>query len=162
MNDMFGRSRKPVYQGYSVYRDVADNLSKIDFPVIVTEGYNPNVHWSYLREGAPPPIFDPGPNMIAAECEARLSGDFIIDALVNGQFLEFKNPEDMDVLADWIDQFLKSYQGIDLTRYPDRAAFNANAKKALEMLRSNLLRKEHWEQEVNPRPLSLAEIIAYM
>lgn len=161
-NELFEKTDRPVYKGSVVYRDMADNLAKVKFPVIVTEAYNPNIHYSLLREGAPPPIYTPGPNEIDARCDAMLTGDFIIDALVNGQFLEFKNPEDMDVLADWIDQFLKSYQGIDLTRYPDRAAFNANAKRALEMLRSNLLRKEHWEQEVNPRPLSLAEIIAYM
>ena len=162
MNDMFGRSRKPVYQGYSVYRDVADNLSKIDFPVIVTEGYNPNVHWSYLREGAPPPIFDPGPNMIAAECEARLSGDFIIDALVNGQYLRFKNPDDMEVLAEWIEQYMNSYKGIDLSMHPDRKAFLENCRLALGMLRGNISRKEAYEREINPKPLTLAELIAYM
>lgn len=161
--DIFGPgSDRPKHIGHVVYRDMADNLSKVKFPVIVTESYTPNVHYSLLREGAPPPLFVPGPNEEAAKCEAMLTGDFIIDALVTGQYVEFKRAEDMKVLADWIEQFLKSYEGIDLTRYPDRASFNVNAKKALGMLRGNLNLQDHWEQEVHPRPLTLAEIIACM
>lgn len=160
--DVFSKPKKPVYKGHTVYRDMADNLSKIKFPVTVTESYNPNVHYSLLREGAPPPIFNPGPMDSGAACDAMLSGDFIIDALVSGQDLSFKNPDDMSILADWIEAYLKSYEALDLTRFPDRLAFNANAKKALAMLRGNLTRKEHWEQEVNPSPLTLAEIIANM
>ena len=160
--DIFGKQKGPQYKGQTIYRDVADNLSKIKFPVVVTEGYNPNVHWSLLREGAPPPIFDPGPDLIDAECEALLSGDFIIDALVSGQQLRFRDPNDMDILASWIEQYIASYKGIDLTRFPDRLSFLENAKKALGMMRSNLVRKTNWMREVNPAPLSLAEIIANM
>ena len=160
--DLFEKSNAPRYNGGTIYRDMADNLSKIKFPVTVTEADTPNVHYSLLREGAPPPVFDPGPSESGAMCKASLSGDFIIDALCTGQYISFDNPDDMDILADWIEIYLKSYESIDLTRYPDRASFNANAKKALGMLRGNITRKQNWEQEVNPSPLTLAEIIANM
>ena len=161
--DLFEKSQNaPSFRGGTVYRDMADNLSKIKFPVTVTEAYTPNVHYSLLREGAPPPIFDPGPSESGALCHASLSGDFIIDALCTGQYISFDHPEDMAVLADWIEKYLKSYESIDLTRFPDRMSFNANAKKALGMLRGNIVRKENWEQEVHPSPLTLAEIIANM
>ena len=161
--DLFGpNSDRPKHIGSVVYRDMADNLRKVKFPVIVTEAYTPNVHYSLLREGAPPPLVVPGPNEECAKCEAMLTGDYIIDALVTGQYLEFKRAEDMGVLADWIEQYLKSYENIDLTRYPDRASFNINAKKALGMLRGNLRLQDNWEQEVHPRPMTLAEIIACM
>ena len=160
--DIFGKQSGPKYKGQTVYRDMADNLSKIKFPVTVTESYTPNVHYSLLREGAPPPVFDPGPMEAGALCFARLSGDYIIDALCTGQYLSFENPDDMDVLADWIEQYLKSYESIDLSRHPDRVAYNTNAKKALGMLRGNITRKEQWEQEKHPSPLSLAEIISHM
>jgi hypothetical protein len=160
--DLFEKSGLPSYNGGKIYRDMADNLSKIKFPVTVTESYTPNVHYSLLREGAPPPVFDPGPSEAGALCHASLSGDFIIDALCSGQYLSFDNPDDMAILADWIDKYLKSYESIDLTRFPDRLSFNANAKKALGMLRGNITRKGLWEQEVNPAPLTLAEIIANM
>ena len=163
--EIFGKEMlgdKPKYKGGTVYRDMADNLTKIKFPVIVTEGYTPNVHWSYMREGAPPPIYTPGPNMEHVPCHAMLSGQYIIDALVTGQELSFENPDDMDVLADWIEQFLKTYEGIDLTKLPDRKTFNANAKRALGMLRNHLQRKEDWESTVNPKPISILELIAHM
>jgi len=160
--DLFEKSNTPRYKGGTIYRDMADNLSKIKFPVTVTEAYTPNVHYSLLREGAPPPVFNPGPSESGAMCKASLSGDFIIDALCTGQYISFDNPDDMAILADWIEIYLKSYESIDLTRYPDRASFNANAKKALGMLRGNITRKQNWEQEVNPSPLTLAEIIANM
>lgn len=179
-------STAPKFKGAKVYRDPADNLSKIPFNVIVTESYVPNVHWSllgYEREPDeqyipaarditakvrrlthinPKPIFDPGLNEVDMPCHAKLTGDFIIDALVTGQKISFEDPDDMNILADWIDQFLKSYKDVDLSRFPDRKAFNDNAKKALQMLRGNLLRKEDWEERVNPRPLTLADIIAHM
>lgn len=160
--DIFGKQSGPKYKGQTVYRDMADNLSKIKFPVTVTESYTPNVHYSLLREGAPPPVFDPGPMEAGALCFARLSGDYIIDALCTGQYLSFENPDDMVILADWIEQYLKSYESIDLSRHPDRVAYNTNAKKALGMLRGNITRKEQWEQEKHPSPLSLAEIISHM
>lgn len=178
------KERSPVYKGNKVYRDMADNLSKVKFDVIVTEGYVPNVHWSLLGYETEPrermvygargieakvkkltsipaqPIADPGDNGMNMPCHAKLTGDFIIDALVSGQQLSFKDPNDMDVLADWIDRYLKSYEGLDLTRFPDRKAFNENAKKALGMLRGNILKKEEWNEEVHPAPFTLAEIIA--
>lgn len=166
----------PAYKGKTVYRDMADNLSKIPFDVIVTEGYNPNVHWSMMgydtdpqgpdyfkrvgKKIQPRPIFDPSPAEIDVPCRAKLTGDFIIDALVSGQKLSFVDPDDMHILADWIEKYLKSYEIVDLTRFPDRKAFNENAKKALSMLRGNLVRKSNWEEEVRPSPLTLAEIIA--
>lgn len=160
---IFGKSdERPVYQGKVVYRDVADNLAKIKFPVIVTESYNPNVHYSLLREGAPPPIYVPGPNEMDSECKAMLPGDFIIDALVTGQKLAFCKVDDMEILAGWIEQYIESYKGVDLTRYPERAAFLANAKKALSMMKSNISRKFNYERIKNPAPLTIAELIAYM
>ena len=157
--DIFDNKR-PMYKGGTVYRDMADNLSKIKFPVIVTESYNPNIHYSLMRDGAPPPIFDPGSNDIDMPCKAMLSGDFIIDALVTGQQISFENPDDMTILADWIDQYIQTYEGVDLTKFPDRMVFIENAKKARNMLRGNITRKDSWDQTVKPSPLTLAEIIA--
>lgn len=175
---------KATYKGSVIYRDVADNLSKIKFPVTVTERYNPNIHYSLLGDSRVPPpqkveaargivaevkqlykipvtpIYTPGPNEIDAPCQSMLAGDYIIDALVKGQYISFNNPDDMEILADWIDQYIKSYDGLDLTRYPDRASFLIDCKKALGMLRGNILRKDDWEQTVNPRALTLAEILA--
>ena len=162
VEDIFDNDPKTNYKGRKVYRDVADNLAKIPFPVIVTEAYNPNVHWSYLREGAPPPIFNPSDGDEFMQCHAMLPGDFIVDALVNNQFLSFENPDDMNVLASWLEQYIDSYKGIDLTRFPDRQSFLENCKRALGMMRGNLERKRHWEREVDPAPLTLAEIISYM
>lgn len=166
----------PAWRGQKVYRDMADNLTKIYFDVTVTESYNPNVHWSFLgydtdpqgpqyfkrvgKKLQPKPIFDPGPNEVDMPCHAKLSGSFIIDALVNGHKLSFDHPEDMKILENWIEQYLKSYENIDLTRFPDRKAFNESAKKALNMMRGNILRMDNWENERNPAPLTLAEIIA--
>jgi len=160
MDELLFETGAPVYRGQTIYRDMADNLSKIKFPVTVTESYNPNVHYSLMQEGAPPPIYSPTPDMENAFCRAMLTGDFIIDALVTGQYLEFEDPNDMDVLADWIDKYLATYNGIDLTKFPDRKVFNENAKKAYNMLKGNITQKEHWNQRVNPAPLTLAEIIA--
>lgn len=162
---IFGKNMlgdKPRYKGRVVYRDMADNLSLVKFPVIVTESYNPNVHWSYMREGAPPPISSPSVYMEKVPCHAMLSGQYIIDALVSGQELSFEDPDDMEVLADWIEQFLKSYDGVDLTRFPDRKMFNENARRALNMMRGNISRKHDWEETVNPKPIGILDLIAHM
>lgn len=161
-SDIFGERKRPMYKGKIIYRDMADNLSKIKFPVIVTESYNPNVHYSFMREGAPPPIFSPSPCDESAKCRSMLPGDFIIDALVTGQEISFEDPDDMEILADWIEQYLKSYEGMDLSKFPDRLTFNMNAKRALDMMRGNILRKHNWEQEVRPVPLTLEEIMKYI
>lgn len=174
----------PIWRGQKVYRSMSDNLTKIYFDVIVTEGYNPNVHWSLLGYKSTPdkfdvygargikaevrvlgrvpakPIFDPSESEVDMPCHAKLSGSFIIDAIVSGQKISFEHPEDMKVLENWIDQYLKSYENVDLTRYPDRKAFNESAKKALNIMRGNIRQMNDWQEERNPSPLSLAEIIS--
>lgn len=160
---IFGKmTAGPTYKGKVVYRDMADNLTKIKFPVIVTESYTPNVHWSYMREGAPPPIHTPPPCEEHVPCHAMLSGNYIIDALVTGQELSFEDPDDMEILSSWIEQFLKSYEGVDLTMHPDRKTYNDNARRALSIMRGNIDRKHDWQDTVNPKPVSILDLMAYI
>lgn len=162
-----------------VYPDMADNLTKIKFDVLVRESYVPVVHYAFLRDrvdekgrnlGPPPairPIIDEeaskrtGLPMTSNDlCKSRLSISYIIDALVNGHYVEFCHLEDMPIVKQWIQLYLDEYKGVDLTKFPDRVAFLKNAQEALNILNGNLKRMDDWDAEKHPQKLKITDLIS--
>lgn len=152
----------PVLLSNTVYPDMADNLSKVRFEVRVKESYVPHVHYSLLKEGAAPPIRTIDDENMNDVCIARYPLTYIIDALVGGYWLEFEHIEDMPVAKDWITQYIQSYEGQDLTKYPDRKAFLKNAERALAMISGNVREMEAYQDLKNDRKLDVVELMSLL
>lgn len=149
----------PVLMNNVIYPDMADNLSKVKFEVRVKESYVPHVHYSLMRENAAPPIRSIGDLNTNDVCVARYPLTYIIDALVGGHWLEFEHVEDMTVARDWIAQYLKEYEGHDLSKYPDRAAFNKNAERALTMISGKVREMDAYNATKNSRKLDIVDLM---
>ena len=153
-------SQSPL-NGGRVYADMKDNLNNIRFDVWVTESFNPEIHPRYLEPDAPPPTYSVSSLNANDYCKSKLSIRYIISALVTGQYLEFCNPADMDLVKSWINQYLEQFRqlGTDAKLDTEVQMFNANAKKAYDMLCGNLKRRDDMEQRRNPRRLSIAALL---
>lgn len=146
---------------HSVFSDMAENLTKITFKVFVRESYVPVTHYSFLGENAAPPIRHMEGHMDDL-CVAWLSPRFIIDALVNGHYIQFAYLKDQETVRNWIKLYLDQHEGLDLSKHPERIAFNKNAQRAYEMLCGNLKKAEEWQLEKTPKKLSIADIVSML
>lgn len=149
----------PVLMNNVIYPDMADNLSKVRFEVRVKESYVPHVHYAFLRDDAAPPIRAITDENMNDICVARYPLTYIIDALVGGHWLEFEHLADMDVAKSWLTQYLKEYEGHDLSKHPERAAFNKNAERALAMISSNVREMEAYQNIKHDRKLDIVDLM---
>ena len=143
-----------------IYADMSKNLSEVKFDVYVKESYVPVVHYSYLGEGAPPPVRAVDDVNCNDVCVSKLPITFIVDALVNGEWISFKNIADIKVVIDWIDRYLASFESMDLTAHPDVIGFNNNAKRARDILAENQRHYEDYQETRRPRKISIQDILA--
>lgn len=147
------------YQGRTFYRDMKDNLTKINFEVWVTESYNPNIHPSLLKEGAPPPIYDVSDLNRNDWCKSMLPASYIIDALVTGQPIDFVHMEDIPFVKNMIQKYLEQLEGVNLSKDPQTLAFKKRAERAINMIGVNMKRRDDDEQRAHPHKLSIEAIL---
>ena len=147
-----------------IFPDVYDNIDKIKFDVYVRENYSavmPIVHNSAVfGDKQPPPIMEINDFNSDDLCHAALTTRYIVDALVNGKYIQFRFTSDMMWMQKWLKDYLKESEGVDLSEHPDYAAFIANAKKALHMLDTNIMAYNDIQKNRNPQPVSILNILA--
>lgn len=92
-----------------IYRSLVDTLNKTQFELYVRESYHPVIHGYYLQHPEIPMVNAVSPEEENNICYTRLPIINIVDILVTGQYLAFKNPEDADkvrvLLKAYVDQF---------------------------------------------------------
>lgn len=147
-----------------MFPDVYDNIDKICFDVYVKENYSAVtniVHNSAVfGDKQPPPIMEINDFNSDDLCRASLSTRFIVDALVNGKFIQFRFTSDMMWIQKWLNDYVKEAEGVDLSLHPDYVAFVANAKKALSMLNKNIMAYNDIQANRNPKPANILSILA--
>lgn len=163
---MFGEDTFSVdprkLNGGKIYMNMVDNMNKVVFDVLVTESYNPNIHYSYLRPGAPPPIQSPGPFAEGELCKAKLSVTHIVDALANNQQLEFCNMEDMRTVEKWLGYYLSQFKDVSVAHDPEQAAFLKSAERVYAMLSGNIRKADDHERYKQPKKMGIAEILKFI
>ena len=149
-----------------MYPDVYDNIDKIEFDVLVKENYTATVnviHNSAVFGDKPvPPIMEVNDFNSDDLCRASLTTRFIVDALVNGKFIQFIYVSDMMFIQKWLKDYIAQSEqsGVDLNGHPDYVAFIKNCKTALHMLDTNVKRYNDVERARNPPPTNILEILS--
>lgn len=149
----------------TMFPDVYDNIDKIKFDVYVKENYSgvaKVVHNSAVWGDNVPPIMEVNDFNSDDLCNASLTSRFIVDALVNGKFIQFKYTSDMLWMQRWLKDYVAQAEAVDLSGHPDYQAFVANCKQALHMLDTNVKRYNDNQKARNPEPTSILEILAGM
>ena len=149
-----------------MFPDVYDNIDKIEFDVLVQENYSATtniVHNSAVfGDKQPPPIRQLDDFNYDDICHASLSSRYIVDALVNGKYIEFLYTSDMMFMQKWLTDYLAQAEGIDLSAHPDYAAFISNCKTALHMLNTNVRRYNDSQNERKPKSNNILDLMAFM
>ena len=147
-----------------MFPDVYDNINKIQFDVYVKENYSAVVNIVHnsavFGDQQPPPIMEVNDFNYDDLCHASLTTRYIVDALVNGKFIQFRFTSDMMWVQKWLKDYISEVEGIDLSDHPDYIAFIANAKKALHMLDTNIMAYNDIQINRNPKPVSVLDILA--
>ena len=149
----------PIHRTFS---DIADNLTNVQCKVYVKESYVPVTHYAFLEPGAAPPVRQIDASNMDDICTAWLSPRYIVDALVNGHYVQFEYLKDMEKMRNWLKIYIDQLEAVDLTRYPDRQAVLRDVKKAYEMLQGNIRKKDEWEEVKHPKPLSIADLVGLL
>ena len=147
-----------------MFLDVYDNINKIKFDVYVKENYSAVVNIVHnsavFGDEQPPPIMEINDFNADDLCHAALTSRFIVDALVNGKFIQFRFVSDMMWMQKWLKDYIAQSEGVDLSGHPDYIAFIANAKKALHMLDTNIMAYNDIQRNRNPPPVNVLSILA--
>ena len=147
-----------------MFPNVYDNIDKIQFDVLVKENYTATVN--VVRNSAVwgdnvPPIMELNDLNYNDLCHASLSSRYIVDALVNGKYIQFLYVSDMLFMQKWLEAYIAEADSVDLPRvHPEYVAFVTNAKKALSMLDKNIMAYNDIQRNRNPAPPSVLDIIS--
>ena len=147
-----------------MFPDVWDNIDKIRFDVYVKENYNAVVNIVHnsavFGDKQPPPIMEVNDLNSDDLCHARLTTRYIVDALVNGKYLQFKFLSDMMWVQKWLKDYIAEASAVDLSEHPDYMAFVANAKQALNMINKNVTIYNDNEKARKPPSTNILDLLS--
>ena len=145
---------------HRTFTDIADNINNVQFKVYVKESYVPVIHYCFLRPGAPPPVRQINEQNMDDICTSWLSPRYIIDAMVNGHYIQFDKMEDMETMRTWLKIYLDEHEGVDTSRDPERTAVLKDIQKAYNMMTANQKKYNDWQEEKHPTQASIFDLLA--
>lgn len=144
------------------FTDIAEHLSKVQLKVFVKESYVPVTHYAFLAPGAPPPILQIDNSNMDDICTAWLSPRYIVDALVNGHYVQFAYIKDMEKMKDWLKIYIDELESVNGDKHPETVGVLKDVKRAYEMLQHNLKEYNNWEEEKHPKPISIVDLVSML
>lgn len=148
----------------TMFPDVYENIDKIQFDVYVHESYTATmkiVENAWIPEGANQPIFEVNDFNAGDVCKSSLTSRYIVDAIVNGNYLRFAYTSDMFYVRSWLETYVKQCEHLNLENHP-YAVFIKNCKRVLDLMNSNISEYNKAQEQRHPKPVSIVDLMSVL